>query len=140
MKQIFDWLRKQMQEARFPITDLKVDVRESGIQATDDAVLFERVNEIINEAEAKFGCHSICYLDSSCEYQNEDISVIDMGICGELLDKLVEPSKRCSHGLCELRSHVECVGFEHCENCFVDAIKDLINNSDSRFKKILEVE
>ena len=54
MKKIFDWMREQMHEARFPITDLKVGVKENGIQVTDDAVLFERANELINEAEAKW--------------------------------------------------------------------------------------
>ena len=54
MKQIFDWLREQMEEAKFPITDCKVCVKANGIQVTDDAVLYERANEIINEAEAKW--------------------------------------------------------------------------------------
>lgn len=58
----------------------------------------------------------------------------------ELLDKLIEPTPCHTHGVCAFRSEEECVGFEHCENCVVDAVKDILKNDDSRFREIAEVE
>lgn len=43
-------------------------------------VLAEMLAEI-DEAEAKWGCHAICYLDSHCEYQNEDIRIEEADCC-----------------------------------------------------------
>lgn len=42
-----DKVVEQINEARFPITDLKQDVKMNGVQQTDDAVLYNRVIEIM---------------------------------------------------------------------------------------------
>ena len=77
MKQIFDWLREQMRERiklyqTLDVTETAVDV---AIKET------ERLIEYINEAESKLGGHAICYLDSPCGYQNEDIRVDEADCC-----------------------------------------------------------
>jgi hypothetical protein len=76
-----------------------------------------RVHDIIDEAEAKW----------------------EADYC-ELLDKLIKEAPQYRHGVCAFRNEEECVDFEYCENCLVDAVKDIIKNSDSRFRKISEVE
>ena len=128
MKQIFDWMRGAILDKAFKIYDgtIAVDIHDVG--------------NIINEAEAKWGGHAICYLDSPCEYQNEDIRVDDGVDYCELLDKLIEETPQYRHRLCAFRNVEECVSFEYCENCVFDAIKECLKNTDSRFKNFSEVE
>ncbi len=54
MENMFELLRKKLDEARFPITDLKQGITVNGIQQTDDAVLYERVLQIVDEIEAEY--------------------------------------------------------------------------------------
>ena len=54
MENMFELLRKKLDEARFPITDLKQGITINGIQQTDDAVLYERVLQIVDEIEAEY--------------------------------------------------------------------------------------
>ena len=75
------------------------------------------VGELINEAEAKW----------------------EKEVC-ELLDKLITETPQCKHGVCEFRHEEECVWYDDCESCLVSAIKDLLVNPNSRFRKISEVE
>lgn len=129
MKQLFDWLREQINEEAFPTHE------------NYSAVWHDDVMNTINEAEAKWGGHAICYLDSPCEYQNEDIRVADeeAEVC-ELLDELVLETPQYRHGVCAFRHEEECCEYESCGHCLVSAIKDLLVNPNSRFKKISEVE
>lgn len=54
----------------------------------------------IDEAEAKFGGHAICYFDCPCEYQNEDINVAKVDehykkIRAKAIDEFAEKLKEC---------------------------------------------
>jgi hypothetical protein len=67
MKQIFDWLREQIGRKSFMYAS-KDSARRKYIDCAD-------LDKIINEAEAKFSGHAICYFDCPCEYQTDDINV-----------------------------------------------------------------
>ena len=92
MKQIFDWMRKKPLKA-FEVYDGSIGVYPC------------EVNRLIDEAEAKFGGHAICYFDCPCEYQTEDINVgkIDeyyKKIRAKAIDEFAERVKRyvdCGH-------------------------------------------
>lgn len=110
MKQIFDWLREQFDKQSIN------GISENGLVVT--SFIHSKIAKLcIDEAEAKWEAD-----------------------CCELLDKLIAETPQYRHGVCAFRNEEECVDFEHCENCLVDAVKDIIKNSDSRFRKISEVE
>lgn len=44
----------RLEEAKFPITDLKDGVKVNGIQATDDAVLYAKAIEIVQEVAKEY--------------------------------------------------------------------------------------
>lgn len=46
---------ERLEEAKFPITDLKDGVKVNGIQATDDAVLYAKAIEIVQEVAKEYG-------------------------------------------------------------------------------------
>ena len=109
MKQIFDWLREQINKHSYS----KYDRGNFFASFIDTKIAIG----IINEAESKW--------ESDC--------------C-ELLDKLIAETPRCRHRVCEIRGEEACVDFKFCENCLIDAVKDIFTNKDSKFRKIVEVE
>lgn len=90
------------------------DVLEKYKERIPVRVLAELLADI-DEAEAKFGCHAICYLDSPCEYQNEDIRVVEEAECCEWkkyeYDILFPYKTSCGH------SEVFFDTFKYCPYC-----------------------
>ena len=54
MKEFIEKLIGRLEEAKFPITDLKQGVVINGSQQTDDAVLYDRAIEIVNELAEEY--------------------------------------------------------------------------------------
>lgn len=77
MKKVFDWLREQIDKEYNHYMRMADYTEDEELRAFKHGVSkgLDMAHGFINEAEAKFGGHAICYLDSPCEYQNEDISV-----------------------------------------------------------------
>ena len=119
MKQIFDWMRKQInaeiKECQdFYLAQNNDSVCKCVMQGNVNA--YAKSLSLIDEAEYKW--------EADCE----------------LLDKLITETPECRHGVCAFRHEEECVSYEDCESCLAFAIKDLLVNPNSRFKKICEVE
>ena len=55
MEEFIKKLTDRLKEAKFPITDLKQGVVINGSQQTDDAVLYNRIIEIVNELAEECG-------------------------------------------------------------------------------------
>ena len=95
---------ERLEEAKFPITDLKDGVKVNGIQATDDAVLYAKAIEIVQEVAKEYGkdtnvrsnadhiramsdveladyLETLTMICSTCIYQNEDCAPISNEKC-----------------------------------------------------------
>lgn len=106
MKQIFDWLREQFGK-------IIGEVHSPADVVWNNAV--KMCIAKIDEAEAKWGCHAICYLDSPCEYQNEDIRVDEADCCEwEHRENYVNCLCKCNGIMVE---HNWAIGFKFCPYC-----------------------
>ena len=54
MQKFINKLIGRLEEAKFPITDLKIGVVVNGLQQTDDAVLFNKAIEVIKELAEQY--------------------------------------------------------------------------------------
>lgn len=122
MKQIFDWLREQVMtdanlDTECPEFPCWVRTNKNCNECNLKSLQVREIFDIINEAEAKWGCHAICYLDSPCEYQNEDIRVDKADCCEWAPMKFLEFSLSDCVTSCGHAEHYTTGIDKYCRHC-----------------------
>lgn len=123
MNHIFDWQREQIKDRTIrhgcPSISCWMKTSKNCDKCELKSLQVREIFDVINEAEAKWGCHAICYLDSPCEYQKEDISVTKVDdyykeIRAKAIDEFAEKIKfmaenKWIYDLCE---NMDCEAFK----------------------------